>query len=298
MPAPTRTLDALTSATLKHVRDDWWDDAFTSFLVERLRPRAGNRILDVGCGTGSVELRLSRLRVPQIALVGIDRLVERAIVAERTTDGHNLRASFSAADACHLPFPSATFDSTFCVAVLQHIGDVSEALREFARVTRPGGRILAVEPDNAARYWYSSVNEGMEAFAEARKFFDVVSKTRGDVPEARIGPRLTTLFAESGIEPLEVQPFPVSLSRLGRPDRGTWQTRRASIEQQMAAANDEQVREAGTRFLQAIDRYAAATETAGAGFVELQSTLLFAVVGQRASESALPAGASAKAGGR
>ena len=52
MPAPTRTLDALTSATLKHVRDDWWDEAFTTFLVERLRPRVGNRILDVGCGTG------------------------------------------------------------------------------------------------------------------------------------------------------------------------------------------------------------------------------------------------------
>ena len=40
MAAPTRTLDALTSATLKHVRDEWWDEAFTTFLVERLRPRS------------------------------------------------------------------------------------------------------------------------------------------------------------------------------------------------------------------------------------------------------------------
>src|SRR5512134_2043682 len=121
----TRTVDALTSATLKHVRDEWWDDAFTAFLVERLRPRAGNRILDVGCGAGAVELRLSRLRVPQITMVGIDRVVERAVIAERTTDGHNLRAAFAAADACHLPFPDNTFDCTFCVAVLQHVPDVA-----------------------------------------------------------------------------------------------------------------------------------------------------------------------------
>jgi SAM-dependent methyltransferase len=282
MAAPTRTFDALTSATLKHVRDDWWDDAFTSFLVERLRPRAGNRILDVGCGTGSVELRLSRLRVPQISLVGIDRIVDRAIVAERTTGGHNLRASFGAADACHLPFPDATFDSTFCVAVLQHIGDVLEALREFARVTRAGGRILAVEPDNGARYWYSSEPAGMDAFAEGRRFFAALGETRGELLDARVGPRLTTLFAEAGIEPLEVQPFPVSMSRLGRPDPKTWEVRRASIEHQMAAAGDDRVRDAGTRYLQAIDQYAAATRTAGEGFVELQSTLLFAVVGQRA----------------
>jgi len=286
MAAPTRTLDALTSATLKHVRDDWWDDAFTSFLVERLRPRAGNRILDVGCGTGSVELRLSRLRVPQITLFGIDRVVERAIVAERTTDGHNLRASFSAADACLLPFPDKTFDSTFCVAVLQHVADVAEALREFKRVTRPGGRILAVEPDNAARYWYSSSPAGMDAFSEGRRFFAALAETRGELLDARVGPRLTTLFAESGIEPLEVQPFPVSISRMGKPEKAVWQTRRTSIEQQMAAADDQRVREAGTRYLEAVQRYATETESAGAGFVELQSTLLIAVVGQRGPESA------------
>src|SRR5919106_6994788 len=174
-----RTVDALTSPTLKHVRDEWWDDAFTAFLVERLRPRAGNRILDVGCGAGTVELRLSRLRVPQVSFVGIDRVVERTIVAERTTDGHNLRASFAAADACHLPFPNGAFDSTFCVAVLQHITHIDEALSEFVRVTRPGGRILAVEPDNAARYWYSSAPSGMNAFAAARRFFDALAQSRG-----------------------------------------------------------------------------------------------------------------------
>ena len=280
-PASPRTLDALTSATLKHVRDEWWDDAFTSFLVERLRPRAGNRILDVGCGTGSVELRLARLRIPQVTFVGIDRVVERTIIAERTTDGHNLRASFGAADACHLPFPAATFDSTFCVAVLQHVTETAEALREFARVTRPGGRILAVEPDNAARYWYSSAASGMRAFAEARRFFDALARSRGEVVEPRVGPRLATLFAESGIEPLEVQPFPASISRLGPPEAAIWRGRRAAVDADLATATDRDVRETGAAFLKALEEYEQESRSAGAGFVELQSTLLFAVVGQR-----------------
>lgn len=286
MAGPTRTLDALTSATLKHVRDEWWDEAFTTFLVERLRPRVGNRILDVGCGTGEVELRLARLRIPQVTFIGIDRLIDRALIAERTTDGHNLRASFGAADAGHLPFPDRTFDSTFCVAVLQHIADIGEAVREFARVTRPGGRVLAVEPDNAARYWYSSSPAGMTAFVEARAFFDALARSRGEVVEPRVGPRLATLFAESGIEPLEVQPFPVSISRLGPPDAKTWQSRRSAIDAVLTSTEEEGVQRAGRRYLEALGDYEGSVRSAPAGFVELQSTLLFAVLGQRTATHA------------
>jgi SAM-dependent methyltransferase len=280
--ATPRTLDALTSATLKHVRDEWWDDAFTGFLVERLRPRAGNRILDVGCGTGTAELRLSRLRLSQVALVGLDRLVERTAIAERAAGGHNMRASFAAADACQIPFPDGTFDSTFCVAVLQHIQDPGEALREFVRVTRPGGRILAVEPDNAARYWYSSAAQGMTAFTAARRYFDALAKSRGEGLDPRVGPRLPTLFAEAGIEPLEVQLFPVSVSRLGPPDAAVWAARKKAIGGEAATSADSSLRSAAEDYLHAMDEYRIAASTAGSGFVEIQSTLLFSVMGQRA----------------
>lgn len=286
-------LDALTSATLKHVRDEWWDDAFTDFLVARLKPRAGNRILDVGCGTGTAELRLSRLRLSQVTLIGIDLQAERTAIAERAADGHNMRASFAAADARCLPFPDGAFDSTFCVAVLQHVPDVCEALREFVRVTRAHGRILAVEPDNAARYLFSSTPEGMQAFAAARSFFDAAAKSRrasrpgagsrpdNEAGDPRIGPQLPTLFAEAGIEPLEVQLFPVSVSRLGSPEPAIWSARLAAIDSELAAPSDRSVEQAGHAYRQALDQYKAAAASAGPGFVEIQSTLLFAVVGQR-----------------
>src|SRR5687767_9490820 len=143
----TREVDALTSSTLKHLRDRWWDDIFTGFMKDTVQPRAGQRILDVGCGTGTAEVKLSRLRISQIQIVAVDLMTERVREARAAAQAHNIRASFASADACALPFADASFDSSFCVAVLQHIRDVSRAVQELARVTRPGGRVVAVEPD-------------------------------------------------------------------------------------------------------------------------------------------------------
>ncbi len=168
------TIDILTSSTLKHLREYWWNDEFTGFLRETLRPRPGNRILDVGCGTGTAEISIARLHLSQIRLFGVDQLLDRVIVARYATASHNQRVGFAAADACCLPFADAAFDSTYCVAVLQHVADLSASIREFARVTREGGRIVAVEPDNSARYWYSSIPAGMQAYEIRTRFFSVV----------------------------------------------------------------------------------------------------------------------------
>ena len=69
--------DALTSATLKHLREAWWDDAFTAFLEETLAPRPGNRILDVGCGEGLAEVEIGRLHISQLRLFGVDLVLSK-----------------------------------------------------------------------------------------------------------------------------------------------------------------------------------------------------------------------------
>ena len=136
----TTAIDGLTSPTLKHLREDWWDEEFTEFLAETLRPRPGNRILDVGCGEGLAEVSIGRLHISQIRLVGVDLAVSKVIAAARETASHNQRVRFAAADACHLPFATGAFDSLFCVAVLPHVADVNLALAECARVTARTGR--------------------------------------------------------------------------------------------------------------------------------------------------------------
>lgn len=276
-----RDLDALTSSALKHLREHWWDDAFTAFLEETLRPRPGKRILDVGCGTGTAELSLARLRLSQMHLFGIDLVIDRVRQAHAATRGINVRVGYAAADACRLPFAADSFDSTYCVAVLQHIRDLSGALGEIARVTRPGGRVLIVEPDNAARYWFSSLESGMQAFELSRRFFGGLVAVRGESPAAAVGPLVPGMLAAVGVEPVSVRLFPVSVAHLGVPPPTFWESRRAVVRAVIAKAPDEALRRLGADFLKAIDQYARDASTAGPAFVEIQNTMLFATVGQR-----------------
>jgi ubiquinone/menaquinone biosynthesis C-methylase UbiE len=278
MAAP---IDSLTSPTLKHLREAWWDDQFTEFLAETLRPRPGNRILDVGCGEGVGAVAIGRLQISQLRLVGVDLAVSKVIHARRETAAHNQRVGFAAADACRLPFRDASFDSLYCVAVLQHIGDIPAAVAEFARVTATGGRIVAVEPDNSARYGFSSTPAGRRAFDAASRFFVEITPTRTDRNDGAVGPRLPELFARHGIEPLAVRLFPVSQSRLGAPQRRVWDDRRGAVAQLIGTASTDRARAAGQEYLDALNAYEREAVAAGASFVEIQNTLLFATVGQR-----------------
>jgi SAM-dependent methyltransferase len=180
-----------------------------------------------------------------------------------------------------LPFADGVFDSTYCVAVLQHVRDVQAAVREFARVTKGGGRVLAVEPDNSARYWYSSVESGARAFELGTRFYAVLTQVRGDSTDPAVGPKLPQLFAMQRIEPLAVRLFPVSVSRLGAPPASVWQSRRQAVRQAVDGAPDEAIRRLGADYLKLLDRYAEEAAAAGPRFVEIQNTMLFATVGQK-----------------
>ena len=279
MPSPA--IDALTSGTLKYLRERWWNDEFTAFVVETLRPRPGNRILDVGCGQGEAEIRIGRLQVSQIRLFGIDLMIERVMIAKRETAAHNQRVGFATADACALPFRDGVFDSTFCVAVLQHVSHVDLAVQEFARVTAPAGRVVAVEPDNSARYFYSSAVSGRRVFELSTRFFNALAAARGETVEGAVGPKLPTLFARYGIEPLAVRLFPVSSSRLGAPSDDEWRSRRDAVEKAIAGSPTDSVRAVGREYLDSLQNYVHEAREAGSAFVEIQITMLFATVGQK-----------------
>jgi ubiquinone/menaquinone biosynthesis C-methylase UbiE len=278
----TASIDALTSPTLKHLREAWWDDAFTDFLSDTLKPRPGNRILDVGCGEGQAEVAIGRLQISQVRLVGVDLVVSKVIAASRATASHNQRVEFAAGDACRLPFRDGAFDSVYSVAVLQHVQDLDSAVGEFARVTAPRGRVVGVEPDNGARYGFSSSPAGRRAFELSMQFFVALNGTRSD-ESSTVGPNLPELFSRHGIEPISVRVFPVSQTLLGPPDASVWKARKQSVENALSQAGSDAARWLGREYLDVLTTYEREAAQAGPSFVEIQNTLLFATVGQKAA---------------
>lgn len=276
-----RDIDALTSGALKHVRDRWWSPAFTDFLRDSLQPGLGTRVLDVGCGIGTAELALAPLASQGVEIVGADLSVERVSEGRATAMVHSAAAKFVAAEATRLPFRAASVDATFCVGVLQHLARPADALREFARVTRAGGRIIAVEPDNRSRYCFSALVSGEVAFRLAQGFWRDVDRSSGDPTDAVIGPHVPGLMLEAGIEPVAVHLFPVVASRLGTPVESTWQGRCRAVEEAAASIGDTALRARAAELLEAIRAYQRDAAVAGPAFVEIQHTMLFATIGQR-----------------
>jgi hypothetical protein len=92
------------------------------------------------------------------------------------------------------------------------------------------------------------------------------------------------MFVAHRIEPVSVQLFPVSVAHLGAPSPAIWDARRAAIRRAIERAPDESLRRLGADYLKAIELYALEAERAGASFVEIQNTMLFASVGTMAED--------------
>jgi ubiquinone/menaquinone biosynthesis C-methylase UbiE len=113
----------------------------TGFLEPFLAARPG-AVLEVGCGTG-VFTRHVGAQLPDSRVVGLDMDEGRLAFARARNVAPNVR--YQAADLLHLPFEDGRFDLVFCRFVLVHVPDPTQALREMARVTRPGGVVVAYD---------------------------------------------------------------------------------------------------------------------------------------------------------
>lgn len=127
-----------------------------AYLAPHLRD--GMRVLDVGCGPGSISRELAA-RLPSGEVLAVDP--NAGLMAQQQAAPHPDNLTFLAADVHALPADLGTFDVVHAHQVLQHLTDPVGALRAMAAVTRPGGLIAVRDADYAAFAW-TPASPGLE----------------------------------------------------------------------------------------------------------------------------------------
>ncbi|GAA1860505.1 class I SAM-dependent methyltransferase [Asanoa iriomotensis] len=173
------------------LRSHRWRTAENSaaYLLPALTPQT--RLLDVGCGPGTITADLAA-RVGAVTAVETAPAVlegARAVAAER-----GLAIEFAVDDVNALSFADDSFDVVHAHQVLQHLADPVAALREMARVARPGGLVAARDGDYAAFAWWPEV----PALSEWQDLYRRVARANGGEPDA--GRKLLSWARAAGLD--------------------------------------------------------------------------------------------------
>ena len=167
-------------------------ERWAAFLLPHLGP--GLRLLDIGCGPGSITIGLGT------DSIGVDR-------APVTIEG----VPVAAADGAALPFVDASFDALYANALLQHVPDPLAVLREARRVARPGAVIGVGDAD-----WDGVLQHPREPLIDRGHEIREALRASGNV---RIGRELRGLLLEAGFERAELT---VNGNAVGTDDAVFW----------------------------------------------------------------------------
>ncbi|MGG5260619.1 methyltransferase domain-containing protein [Phycicoccus avicenniae] len=176
------------------LRSHRWRTAENSaaYLLPHLTQEA--RVLDVGCGPGTITLDLAR-RVPAGHVVGTDR--SEAVIAEARAAAGRVgltNVELTVGDVHALDHAADSFDVVHAHQVLQHLTDPVAALREMGRVCRPGGLVAVRDADYSAFTWAPAVPE----LDEWLGLYRAVARGNGAEPDA--GRHLKGWALEAGLD--------------------------------------------------------------------------------------------------
>jgi ubiquinone/menaquinone biosynthesis C-methylase UbiE len=120
-------------------------ETYAAFFIPYLH--SGMRLLDCGCGPGSISCDLARIVAPgEVVGIDFDPVQVEAAVAYAGQQGvTNVR--YQTASVYELPFPESSFDAVFAHALFDHLAEPLKALREMRRVLRSGGPMGVRTPD-------------------------------------------------------------------------------------------------------------------------------------------------------
>jgi trans-aconitate methyltransferase len=175
---------------------------FGASLIELLQPRAGERILDIGCGTGQLTAEIAQSGAE---VTGLDYSPDMLAQARKNYP----QLKFVAGDAADFSFPEG-FDAVFSNAALHWVRDHAAAARSIARAIRPGGRFVT---EFGGKGCIGSIVAAMRGvfgakadqrcpwnFASVGEFAPLLEQNGLEVRQASLFDRPTPVEGEHGIE--------------------------------------------------------------------------------------------------
>jgi SAM-dependent methyltransferase len=169
----------------------------------------GMKVVDLGCGTGTVTCAIAE-SFPNAHIQGIDpshNLLEKARQLQEKQQLNNL--DFIQGDAYSLNLPSASIDFVYGRLLLQHLPEPIKALKEIAKVLKPGGQVCLVD---VADGWFA-LNPEPPAFTELRERLGTIQASQGG--DSQVGYKLGSYLAEAGFSQIVTQVEVVPSDRLG-----------------------------------------------------------------------------------
>ena len=162
-----------------------------------------DRVLDVGCGSGSVTRVIARA-VSNGRATGVDREPTYIDFARRKAGAEGIdNIQFAVGDVLHLPFADGRFDVVWSKHLLQFVRDRQQALAEFKRVCRPGGRVVCCNYDHFCVCHYPV---DLELQADVEFFFEAAKRELGI--DYLLGRKLPHLFMQTGLGDVQVDFIP------------------------------------------------------------------------------------------
>lgn len=188
-------------ARLLEIRGQGADQvAIRKAYLDELGIGAGERVLDVGCGTGVVSREVARRVGPSGRVVGLDpsslMLTIARELAER--EGVQEQLEFRVGDVRDLPFEDSTFDVLLAITALSHTTDADQAIPGLVRVLRPGGRIGILDLDTTS--WIIS-------HPDRELTLRIGAAGATIATDGWLARRLPGLLGDAGLEDVRVQAF-------------------------------------------------------------------------------------------
>ena len=168
-----------------------------AYLLPHLQP--GFRVLDLGCGPGTVSVGLARAVEPG-ELHGVDMEQGQVDLARQTARAcEQDNALFHIGDVTDLQFEDCSFDVVHCHNVLMHVPDTASVLREAKRVLRPGGLMACREMICGSCFFYPDFSG---ALIKCWEMFEDLLATNDGHPQ--MGKELKSHLHEAGYENIRV----------------------------------------------------------------------------------------------